>query len=147
MVVSGGMLRVTRERNHKMYRITMDVLCLEGYSEVLPNNVENTELVIEDLVALILLDFFDFVVVDGVKVTCLPATRTRQTLCSLQVQAACPTEAARVSGDSLEALEARLENVICCALIELFSTVSMKKISVRYERNAAPGVVALPRSA
>lgn len=130
-----------------MYRITMDVLCLDGYSEMLPSDVENTELVMEDLVARTLLDLFEVVVVDGVKVTYLPATRTRQSLCSLQAQVVCPADGAIVPVVSLELLEAKLENAICCALIELFSTVFMNTMSVRYERNAALDVAALPRSA
>jgi hypothetical protein len=116
----------------------MDVLCLDGYSEALPGDGEHTELVIEDLVALILLDLFDAVVVDGVEVTCLPKTQNRQSLCSLQVRAVCPTEAASTPAESLETLEARLENALCCSLIELFSTVLINTVSVRYERNAAP---------
>lgn len=125
----------------------MDVLCLDGYSEMLPGNVENTELVIEDLVALILLDLFDVVVIEGVNVTCLPATCTRQTLCSLQVQAICLTEMINAPVHSPERLEVRLENAVCCALIELFSAVSMRAVRVRYERNIASHFAALPRSA
>ena len=125
----------------------MDVLCLDGYSEALPGDGEHTELVIEDLVALILLDLFDAVVVDRVEVTCLPKTQNRQSLCSLQVRAVCPTEAAGTPAESLETLEARLENALCCSLIELFSTVLINTVSVRYERNAAPDIAALPRSA
>lgn len=125
----------------------MDVLCLDDYSEMLPGDVENSELLIENLVALILLDLFDVVVIDGVNVTCLPMTRTRQTLCVLQVRAVCSIETVNSPVNAPERLEARLENAVCCALIELFSTVSMKAVRVHYEHNAALHFAALPRSA
>ncbi len=121
----------------------MDVLCLEGYSEVLPGNAENTELVIEDLVALILLDIFGTVVVDGVNVTCSPASATQQACCTLQVQAACSVEATSVPKVSLALMEAKLENALCCALIELFSTVLMNKLIVRYEHPATSDAAVL----
>nr|HEU5380147.1 hypothetical protein [Ktedonobacteraceae bacterium] len=130
-----------------MYRIIMDVLCLEGYSEVLPGNVENTELVIEDLVALILLDLFGVVAVDGVNVTCSPATANQQASCWLRVQASCATEETTMPEASLEMLEARLENSIGCALIELFGTVLINKLIVRYERVTVSEPVVLSRSA
>lgn len=119
-----------------MYRIRMDVFCLEGYSEVLPGNAENTELVIEDLVALILLDIFGMVIVDGVRVTSSPASAARQAYYALQVEAACSSEDAISLTASQALLEARLENAICCALIELFSTVLVNKLTVSYEHSA-----------
>ena len=119
-----------------MYRILMDVLCLDGYSEVLPGNAENTELVIEDLVALILLDIFGMVVVDGVQVVSSPASATQQAYYTLQVQAACSAEEIGAPAASLVLLEARLENALCCALIELFSTVLVNKLTVRYKHTA-----------
>ena len=114
----------------------MDVLCLDGYSEVLPGNAENTELVIEDLVALILLDIFGMVVVDGVQVVSSPASATQQAYYTLQVQAACSAEEIGAPAASLVLLEARLENALCCALIELFSTVLVNKLTVRYKHTA-----------
>lgn len=119
-----------------MYKILMDVLCLEGYSEILPGDAENTELVIEDLVALILLDIFGLVVVDGVRATCSPATATQQPCCTLEVQATCSTETPHTPTVSLALLAAKLENALCCALIELFSTVLINKLIVHYEHHA-----------
>ncbi len=113
-----------------MYQVLMNVLCLGGYSEVLPGDVENTELIIEDLVALILLDIFGTVVIDGVKVTYLPFTTSRSSLCRLQVHAVCATEAVQLQTKTLDTLEAIIENHICCALIELFSTVLVGRVAV-----------------
>ncbi len=126
-----------------MYKIMMDVLCLGGYSEILPDDVENTELVVEDLVALILLDLFGMVAVDGVNVTYFPADSKQQSSCTLQVHAACSIEGTSALEASLETLEARLENAICCSLIELFNTVLMNRLVVRYEYNPTPELAAL----
>lgn len=126
-----------------MYKILMDVLCLEGYSEVLPGDIENTELVIEDLVALILLDIFGMVVVDGVHVACSPTREMQQSGCTLQIQATCSTETTSTPVTSLALLAARLEDTLCCALIELFSAVFINKLIVRYERHAASDAAAL----
>src|SRR5258708_7716119 len=104
-----GFFHVCLERNYIMYKIIIGVLCLGGYSEILPDDVENTELVVEDLVALILLDLFGMVAVDGVHVTYAPADSTQQSFCTLQVRAACSTEETSTPAVSLEMLEAKLE--------------------------------------
>lgn len=126
-----------------MYRILMDVLCLEGYSEILPGDTENTELVIEDLVALLLLDIFGAVVVDGVSVTCSPASELHQSGYIFQIQAACSVDTTSAPTIPLALLAARLEDALCCALIELFSTVLINKLLVRYEHPATADTLAL----
>jgi hypothetical protein len=116
-----------------MYRITMDVLCLDGYSEVLPNDGENTELVVEDLVSLILLDIFGIVTVEGVKATYTLATERHQSYCVLQIRVTSPIEAIEFSQDMPEGVEARVEDAISCALIELFNTVLINRLVVSRE--------------
>lgn len=134
-------------KGNKMLRITMDMLCLDGYSEALPGEVEYTELVLESLVALILMDFSEIVVINKVRVICNVATSARQPLCLLQVEAICPVEAMRLPVNSLDVLEMKLENALCCALIELFSNVQMHKIHVRHEQEAWLDAAPLLRSA
>ena len=119
-----------------MLRIMVDMLCLDGYSEVLPGGVEDTELVLESLVALILMDFSEIVVINKVRVICNVATSARQPLCLVQVEAIYPVETVHVPVNSLDTLEMKLENALCCALIELFSNVQMRKIHVRREQGA-----------
>src|SRR5579872_871959 len=103
-----------------MYRILMDVCCLNSYSELLPGKEENIELVIENLITLTLLELFEVAVIEGIRVICLPTSPTRQALCSFQVQAACSEEITRLPENLLEA---RLEDTISCALLDRFSTV------------------------
>lgn len=127
-----------------MYRILMDVCCLNSYSELLPGQEEKIKLVIENLIALTLLDLFEVAVIEGIRVICLPTTATRQAFCSFQMQAACSEETTHLPADLLEA---RLEDTISCALLDHFSTVMINTISVLQERNAALDIAALPRSA
>lgn len=127
-----------------MYRILMDVCCLNSYSEPLPGKGKGMELVIENLVALVLLDLFELAEIEGIRVFCQPAAATRPALCSFQVQASCPLEAVSQPAASLEA---RLEDTISCALLQHFSLVIINGISVHPERTAALDLAALPHSA
>jgi hypothetical protein len=125
----------------------MDILCLDGYSEVLPSEVEYTEMVLESLVALILMDFFEIVVINKVRVICNVATSALQPLCRLQVEARCPFEAMRIPVTSLDVLEMKLENAFCCALIELFSNIQMHQVEICDEQEARQDAAPLLRHA
>lgn len=115
-----------------MYTILMDVLCVDGNAAILPGEGANIELVIECVVALILLDLFGKVIVEGVKATCFPAAPGQPPLCSLQVQATGIAEFVDVADDTLEA---RLESDTGCALAELFRAVVINTVRVsRCER-------------
>jgi len=127
-----------------MYRILMDVCCLNSYSEPLPGRGEGMELVIENLAALILLDLFELTEIESIKVFCQPAVATRPALCSFQVQASCPVETV---SQPVASLEARLEDAISCALLQHFSLVIINGVSVQHERASMPDLAALPRSA
>ena len=127
-----------------MFRILMDVCCLHSYSESLTGKEENMELVIEDLVALILLDLFELAEIECIRVCCQQAAATRLALCSFQAQASCPLETMSLS---LASLEARLEDALSCALLQHFNIVIINTINVHRERAAALDITALPRSA
>ena len=114
----------------------MDILCLDGYSEALPGEVEYTELLLEGLVGLIFIDLFESVAINQVRVICNVATSVRQPLCLIQVEAICPVEAMSLPTNSLDVLEMKLENAFCCALIELFSNIQMHQIQVCREQEA-----------
>lgn len=127
-----------------MFRILMDVCCLNSYAEPLPGKGESIELVIENLVALVLVDLFELVEIEDIRVFCQPAAATRPALCSFQVQASCPLEAMHLP---VASLEARLEDAISCALLQHFSLVIVNAISVHHECAVALDITALPRSA
>jgi len=127
-----------------MVRILMDVCCLNSYSEPSTGKEEHLDLVIEDLVALALLDLFELAEIEGIRVFCQPAAATRPALCSFQAQASCPLETINLP---LASLEARLEDALSCALLRHFSIVIINTLHVQYERTSALDISALPRSA
>lgn len=110
-----------------MFRIFMDICCLNNHPEPLPDTGEYMERVIETLVFPLLPGLFEVVEIEGSKVRCLPAAATQPALCSLQMWAGCPLE---TLSQSIDVLEARLEEAISCALLQLFSLVIVNTISV-----------------
>ncbi|HEX7733779.1 MAG TPA: hypothetical protein VF458_02915 [Ktedonobacteraceae bacterium] len=112
-----------------MQRILMDALCLECYSDLLLEERANIETIIEGMIGLILLDFLgEGIVIDGIKVICTPAT-TRPSQYWLHMQATSANAAIDIQADLLEA---RLEEAICCALLEHFHTVVINSIDTIY---------------
>ena len=128
-----------------MYGILMDVCCLCSRSEALPDREECVERAIENLITLALLNLFEsaLIVIEGIRVVCLPATLTRPALCSFQAQAVCSQT---ITGVPADMLEVRLEATLSCALLERFSAVIVNTISVQRERDVALDIAALPRS-
>jgi hypothetical protein len=124
-----------------MYRITLDLLCLNSYSEVLPDEKESTETLVGDLIAHVLEDLFGMVPINEITVTCSPLFACQLSYSVLQAQAICSADLREV--DSLATVEMRLEGIICCLLLELFGYIFMNEISVCYEGKLA----ILPRSA
>ncbi len=60
--------------------IQIVIQCPARYTEVLPEEPENTELMIEDCVSQALLELFEIVVVDKVNVNSLPSDLKPKTL-------------------------------------------------------------------
>jgi hypothetical protein len=121
-----------------MYHIFIDVLCRESYSAMLPEAGGNIEPGMEELLSLILLNVFGFVAINIMRTFYLPATSRALSLCALQMQATC------LGGEtdgSEEELEARLEDALCCALLERFSSVVINAISIKHERHSAPAAI------
>lgn len=120
-----------------MYRILIDICCMHDCSKILPRDRESFELVIEDLLGLTVLDFFEGVKIEEVRVLCLSPADNKHLLCAFQVQATC---AKKIVEASLESLEIRLENVVCCTLLELFSLVMINTISIYNEPISPPAM-------
>ncbi len=110
-----------------MYTILMDALCLDCQSALLLSEDVNNEAAIESLLALILLDFFGDIAIDEVNVTVAPATSDQPSLHALHLQA---SSARNTLDTPLTLLEARLEEAICCALLEHFHTVVINAVEV-----------------
>jgi hypothetical protein len=113
-----------------MFLIQIDVQCADKFFEVLPNEVENAEYAVEDLVCQILLAHFDEVMVDGVTITFSPRSPEGQYHCSIHIHAHCPVKSSSLSPYKLEHLELVVEERISSALVELFGTVNAERVSI-----------------
>lgn len=110
-----------------MFRIFMDVCCLSNYSESFPGTEEQVERVVETLVFPPLLSLFASAQIEDTRVFCQSATATQPAFCSFQLWAGCPVEDV---DQAVEALEARLEEDVSCALLQHFSLVMVGAVSV-----------------
>jgi len=111
-----------------MQRILVDALCSDCYSDLLLKEGANIEAVIESTIGLILLDFLgEGIVIEGVKVICIPATANQPMQHWLSIQATSSNAAISLP---IVTLEVRLEETICCALLEYFYTVVVNTIEV-----------------
>ncbi len=102
------------------------------FFEVLPEEVENTELVVEELVSHVLLKLFGeaSVEVDEVTISFTPASRMGQRDCSIHVQAQCSPESFTLSPCSEEYMRAVIANGIYSSLREFFGSVTIESISL-----------------
>lgn len=112
-----------------MHTILMDALCLDCYSDLLLNEGASIEAVVESIVGLILLDFLGGVIaINGVKVICIPATLGRLSEHWLQVHATSFNEDIAMP---LDLLTIKLDEAICCALLDHFHIVVINAIDVQ----------------
>jgi hypothetical protein len=96
--------------------------CVDKFFEVFPNEVEQNELILENVVSQLLLDFFDEVTVD-VNITFSPHEQMGLLHCFIQIQAQCENQLSASLSDSSEYIELRIENKICSILREFFCSV------------------------
>jgi len=93
--------------------------------EVLPEEVENAELAVEDLVCQVLLDLFGGGSVDDVSIQFSPASHsTRQ--CSIQVQAQCSYQSFALVPRTSENIELAVERRIRPIMTELFGRLNVE---------------------
>lgn len=112
-----------------MYTILMDALCLDCYSDLLLNEEVNIEAAVESIVGVLLLDFFgEVIAIDGVRLVCVPATPGQPSQHWLQVQA---TSSGEEVDMPIDLLEIRLDEAVCCALLEHFHIVIINVIDVQ----------------
>lgn len=102
------------------------------FFEVLPEEVEKTELVIEELVSHVLLTLFGeaSVEVDEVTISFTPASRMGQRDCSIHIRAQCSPESFTLSPCSEEYMRAVIANGIYASLREFFGSVTIDSISL-----------------
>jgi hypothetical protein len=102
------------------------------FFEVLPEEVENAELAVEELVSHVLLELFGeaSVEVDEVTISFSPVSHMGQRDCSLDVRAQCSPESFKISACSEEYMKAVIANTIYSSLREFFGSVTIESISL-----------------
>lgn len=96
--------------------------CYDRFFEVYTNEVEYSELMIENAVSQLLLEFFDEVMVD-VNIIFSPHVQMGLLHCSIHIQAQCECQSDASFTHSQENIELTLENNLCSILRELFGSV------------------------
>ena len=105
-----------------MYTLQAYMQCYDRFFEVYSNEIECNELMIEDAVSHLLLDFFDEVMVD-VNIIFSPHLHMELQHCSIQIQAQCESQTGASLAGPNENIELIVENKMCSILRELFGSV------------------------
>ena len=105
-----------------MCTLNAQMQCYDRFFEVFSNEVEYNELLLENVVSQLLIDFFDEVMVD-VNIIFSPHMHMELQHCSIQIQAQCESQTgASLSGPNGN-IELIVENKMCSILRELFGSV------------------------
>ncbi len=99
--------------------------------EVLPEEVEGTELMVEETVSHILLDLFGEAMVDDVTIHFSPASRMGQRDCFIQIQAQCSLQSFSVLPLTKETMEFAVGERVRSLLKELFGPVTIESVMVQ----------------
>ena len=102
--------------------------CYDRFFEVFSNEIEYNELILENVVSQLLLDFFDEVMVD-VNIIFSPRVQTELQHCFIKIQAQCDNQIGASLQDPNEYIELRVENKMCTILRELFGSVIVDSVT------------------
>ena len=102
--------------------------CYDRFFEVFSNEVEYNELLLENVVSQLLIDFFDEVMVD-VNINFSPHMHMEMQHCSIQIQAQCESQTGASLSGSNENIELIVENKMCPILRELFGSVIVDSVT------------------
>ena len=103
--------------------------CFDKFFEVFPNEVEQNELILENVVSQLLLDFFDEVTVN-VNMNFSPHEQMGLQHCCIQIQAQCENQIGASSSEPNAYFEVSLENKICSILREFFCSVIVDSVTL-----------------
>ena len=110
-----------------MYILQAHMQCYDMFFEVFSNEVEYNELMIENAVSQLLLDFFDEVMVD-VTIAFSPHVHMGLQHCSIQIQAQCEWQTVASLPYTKENIELSIEKSMCSILRELFGSVIVDSV-------------------
>ena len=102
--------------------------CYDRFFEVFSNEVEQTELILENIISQLLLDYFDEVMVD-VNIIFSPNPQMGMQHCFIQIQAQCDNQIGASLPNPNEFIELSVENKMCSILRELFGSVIVDSVT------------------
>jgi len=108
--------------------LQIHVQCYDKFFEVSPDEVENAELAVEDVVSQVLLDLFGEGTVDEVTIRFSPNLRMGLKYCSIQICAQCPSQSFSLSPRTKEHMQSAVEKRIGSLLKELFVSVNIDRV-------------------
>ncbi len=108
--------------------LQIHVQCYDKFFEVSPDEVENAELTVEDVVSQVLLDLFGEGTVDEVTIYFSPNLRMGLQYCSIQIRAQCPSQSFLLSPRTKEHIQSAVEKRIGSLLKELFVSVNIDSV-------------------
>ena len=114
--------------------------CYDKYFEVMPEEIENTELVVEDAFSQVLIALFGEGSVEEVTICFSTHTVLDLQHCSIQLRAHCSYNNFTLFPPTLENIELTVEKYLDALLRELFGSVNIDKVvlspsSHNYESN------------
>ncbi|MFL5625260.1 MAG: hypothetical protein ACJ788_06640 [Ktedonobacteraceae bacterium] len=127
---SPGAYQIKLEGGLRMWLLHVHAQSYSRVFEVLPEEVENAELMIEDVVSHGLLALFGEVRVDDVTVHFSAASHIGQRDCSIQIQAQCSHQSFALLACTKEQMELLVGKSLRSLLKELFGPVTMNSVIV-----------------
>ena len=111
-----------------MSTLKANMQCYNRFFEVFSHEVVQNELMIENLVSQLLLDFFEEVMVD-VNIIFSPRVQMELQHCIIQIQAQCDNQIYASIADPNEYIELSVEYKMCSILLELFGSIIVDNVT------------------
>jgi hypothetical protein len=116
------------ERNHYMDTLQIQAQCYDKYFEVMPEEVENAELIVEDAFSQILIALFGEGSVEEVTICFSAHTVLDLQHCSIRLRANCSYDNFTLFPPTLENIKLMVEKYLSALLRELFGSVSIDNV-------------------
>jgi len=114
-----------------MYQLHIHAQSYGRIFEVLPEEIESTDVMTEEIVSQALLDLFGEAVVDEVTVRFSSAARMGQRDCSIQIQAQCSLQSFTLLPRTKESIELAVGERVCSLLKQFFGPVTINSITIQ----------------
>jgi hypothetical protein len=110
--------------------LQISIQSLNRFFEVLPDEVEQAELMVEDAMGKVMLNLFGEGTVDDVTIHFSTGLLTGKRHCSIQIYGECPHQSFVFLPCTREDMELAVEKSIRCILKELFGEVSVDRVTI-----------------